>query len=110
MRKLPLLVLVVALLGLVAFVVLRVGPAPTIAIEPAAQVIGQNTPVTVRVSEPRRGLSTIKVELVQGDAVSTLAEKRHEPAPAWAPWRKGTPSDTLRVEVGKATVADLRPG
>jgi murein DD-endopeptidase MepM/ murein hydrolase activator NlpD len=110
MRKLSLLVVLIIVLGLVGFVFLRVGPAPTISIEPAARVIGQNTPVTVRVAEPRRGLSTIKVELVQGDAVSTLTEKRHEPVPAWALWRKGTPSDALRVEVGKATVADLRPG
>ena len=111
MRKLLLLLFIAAVvLGLAAFVVLRVGPPPTIAIEPAAQVIGQKTPVTVRVAEPKRGLSAIKVELVQGDAARTLAEKRHEPAPAWALWRKGTPSDEIRVEVGKEVVADLKPG
>ena len=110
MRKLYLFSTAVVVLGLVAFVVLRVGPPPAIVIEPAAQVIGQKTPITVRVSEPRRGLSAVKVELVQGDLVRTLAEKNHEPAPAWAPWRKGIPSDEMRVEVGKDTVADLKPG
>jgi len=103
MRKLSLLVVLIIVLGLVGFVFLRIGSAPTISIEPAAQVIGQNTPVTVRVAEPRRGLSTIKVELVQGDAVSTLAEKRYEPAPAWAPWRKGTPSVALPTSTRNAS-------
>jgi murein DD-endopeptidase MepM/ murein hydrolase activator NlpD len=110
MRKLYLLFIGIIVLGLVAFVVLRAGPAPTIVIEPAAQVIGPKTPVTVRISEPKRGLSTIKVELVQGDLVRTLAEKNHEPAPAWAPWRQGTPAEELHVEAGKDTVSELKPG
>jgi Peptidase family M23 len=110
MRKLYLFSTAVVVLALVGFIFLRVGPPPAIVIEPAAQVIGQKTPITVRVSEPKRGLSTVKVELVQGDLVRTLAEKKHEPASAWAPWRKGIPSDETRVEVGKDTIADLKPG
>jgi murein DD-endopeptidase MepM/ murein hydrolase activator NlpD len=111
MRKLYLLSIgIIAVLGVIAFVVLRVGPAPAIVIEPGAQAIGQKTPVTVRVSEPKRGLSAIKIELVQGDLVKTLVEKNHEPAPAWAPWRTGTPGEEIHVEVGKDAVADLKPG
>src|SRR4051812_23550409 len=110
MRKLLLVVLVVVALSLITFAVLRVGPAPTIAIEPAAPVIGQRTPITVRVSEPKRGLSNIKVEVAQGDAVRTLSERPHEPASAWSPWRKGTASDEIRVEVGKEVMPDLKSG
>jgi len=109
MRKL-LLLLVVLIVGLAAYIVLRVGSPPSIVIEPAAKVIGQKTPVTVRVSEPKRGLSAIKVELVQGDSVRTLAEKRHEPASAWAWWRKGTTSEEIHVEVGKSVIDNLQPG
>ena len=109
MRKL-LLLLVVLIVGLAAYIVLRVGSPPSIVIEPAAKVIGQKTPVTVRVSEPKRGLSGIKVELVQGDSVRTLAEKRHEPASAWAWWRKGTTSEEIHVEVGKSVIDNLQPG
>jgi murein DD-endopeptidase MepM/ murein hydrolase activator NlpD len=109
MRKL-LLILAVAVLGLVAFFAFHVGPPPTIAIQPAAQVIGQKTPITVRVSEPRRGVSSIKVELIQGEAIRTLAEKQHDPAPAWAFWRRGTPAEEIHVEVGKAAIADLKLG
>src|SRR5689334_19505414 len=109
MRKL-LALIVVVVLGLIAFVVFRIGPAPAIAIEPAAPVIGQRTPILVRVSEPKRGLSDIKVELVQGDAVRSLSEKHHEPAPGWAPWRHGTTTEEIRVEAGKDTLSDLKPG
>ena len=109
MRKVALLLFVVVLV-VVAFVVLRAGPEPRIAIEPAAQVIGRKTPVVVRVSEPERGLSAVKVELVQGDLVRTLAEKRHVPAPSWAIWRKGIDADEIRVEAGKDVVTELKPG
>jgi hypothetical protein len=39
-----------------------------------------------------------------------LTEKNQEPAPAWAPWRKGTSSEEIHVEVGKDTVAELKLG
>jgi murein DD-endopeptidase MepM/ murein hydrolase activator NlpD len=109
MRKL-LLVFIFLLACLAAFIVLRVGAPPSIAIEPGAKVIGQRTPFTVRVSEPKRGVSAIKVELVQGDSVRTLAEKQREPAAAWAWWRKGTTSEEMHVEVGKSVTDDLQPG
>jgi murein DD-endopeptidase MepM/ murein hydrolase activator NlpD len=110
MRKLVLLLFLVVIAGVAAFATLRVGPAPDIVIEPAAKVIGRNTPVVVKVSEPRRGLSAIKVELVQGASVRTLAQQQHDPAPSWAPWKTGTPATEIRVEVGKASVPDLQPG
>lgn len=110
MRKLIALLLVVVVLGLVVFFGVRVGPPPQIAIEPAAEVIGRKTPVVVRVSEPKRGLGPVKVELVQGDSVQKLAEADHDPAPAWAFWRAGTPSEELRLDVGKDVIADLKPG
>jgi murein DD-endopeptidase MepM/ murein hydrolase activator NlpD len=110
MRKLALLLVAVVILGVAAFAVLRVGPAPDIAIEPAAKVIGRKTPVVVKISEPRRGVSGVKVELVQGGAVQTLAEQRLEPAPSWAPWKKGTPTTEIKVEVGKDVVPNLQPG
>src|SRR5690242_14412036 len=100
MRKLLLAVVVLVIIAAV-LAVLRVGPAPTIAIEPKAQVIGQRTPITIRVAEGKRGLSNIKVELAQGEFVRTLAEKQHAPAPVWAPWRHGTTSAELKVDAGK---------
>jgi murein DD-endopeptidase MepM/ murein hydrolase activator NlpD len=110
MRKLFLLLIAVAVIGLVLFVALRPGPAPDIAIEPGARAIGRNTPVKVRVSEPKRGVSTFKVELVQGDLAQTLAEPEYQPAPAWAFWRKGTASAEVTVGAGKSAMKDLKPG
>jgi murein DD-endopeptidase MepM/ murein hydrolase activator NlpD len=110
MRKLVVLLVFVVIAGIAAFATLRPGPAPEIIIEPAAKVIGRNTPVIVKVSEPRRGLSSIRIELVQGGSAQTLAEQQHAPAPSWAPWRTGTPLTELRVEVGKASLPNLQPG
>jgi hypothetical protein len=110
MRKLILLLIVVVILSVGAFATLRVGPAPDIVIEPAAKVIGRKTPVVVKVTEPTRGVSNVKVELVQGDAVQALAEQRNDAAPSWAPWKKGTPSIEIKVEVGKDSVQNLQPG
>ena len=110
MRKLVLLLLVVVILGAAGFAALRVGPPPNIVIEPAAKVIGRDTPVVVKVSAPERGVAAVKVELVQGNAVQTLAEQHNEPAPSWAPWKKGTPATELKVQVGKDRQPSLQPG
>ena len=83
MRKLIALLLVVAVLGIVAFLGFRVGPPPEIAIKPAAEMIGRKTPVTVSVSEPKRGVGNVIVELVQGDSVQKLSEAAGQPTPAW---------------------------
>ncbi len=110
MRKLFLFLIAGVGLGLVWLVAFRAGPPPAIAIEPGAKAIGRKTPITVRVAEPQRGLASIKVELVQGNLVQTIAEARHTPAPSWAIWRTGTASDEVRLEVGKDSVQALAPG
>ena len=110
MRKLIALLLVVAVLGIVAYLGFRVGPPPEIAITPAAEMIGRRTPVTVTVSEPTRGVGDVVVELVQGESVQKLSEVAGEPAPAWAVWQSGTPQSELRFDVGKDAIKDLKPG
>jgi murein DD-endopeptidase MepM/ murein hydrolase activator NlpD len=110
MRKFALVLIAVALVGLILFVALRPGAAPEIAIEPAAQAIGRNTPVKVRVSEPKRGVSSFKVELVQSGLMQTLAEPGYQPAPAWAFWRKGTTSAEVTVGAGRDAMKELKPG
>src|SRR5512144_1024570 len=82
------------ILGVVAAFV-RVGPSPDINIRPAAPVIGKRTPVLIEVQEPKRGLSRVKVEFVQGDRVETLAEKSYT-FPAWfAFWGARTTADHI---------------
>lgn len=93
--------------GLAAF---RVGPPPTIEIGAALPGIGKRTPVTVTVAEPERGLSSVTVELVQGDRVVTLAERTWTPLEPWALWGRSTPSDELALEVGSEVQEGLTEG
>ena len=83
----PRVLLVIVLLGIVVVAArgaFRAGPAPVIAIEPAAKAIGARTPVTVTATEASRGLTGVKVEFVQGDRTETLVAKTYNPASAWA--------------------------
>ena len=88
----------------------RVGPPPEVTIEPELPGIGRSTAVTIRAAEPQRGLSRLAVELVQGERVQGLAERRHEPRPFWAFWGPRVASDELSVEVGSETVSGLVEG
>ncbi len=103
-------ILLLILLGGAAIGIFRVGPPPEISIAPAAPIIGKRTPVRVEVSETTRGLSAIKIELVQGDRREILAQRSYEPRSALNFWGAKTDRDTLNVEVGRDTVADLKPG
>lgn len=105
-----LLVVLVLVLGLVALASFRAGGEPEIAIEPSAQGIGARTPIDVRVAAGGRGLDDVRVELVQGDRVEVVAEKEYTPRQAWAFWGPRTTEDTFTVEVGRATVPNLRSG
>jgi murein DD-endopeptidase MepM/ murein hydrolase activator NlpD len=104
------LVIILAILGVVGWIALQRGPAPQIAIEPATKVIGRVTPVTVRVSEPQRGLSSVSVEFVQGELVKQIAAPAYEAPPAWAFWRSGKTADELRMTVGKDALPGLKTG
>ncbi len=107
------LLLAVCLLLLVGFLaigVFRVGSPPVISISPETPVIGKRTAVKIQVEEPGRGLSSVKVELVQGDQVKTLAERSYAPRPQLRFWGAVTVRDTIGVEVGRDTVGGLKPG
>lgn len=104
---------ILLLAGLFALVelglgILRVGPPPEISIRPATRMIGRRTPVTVEVAEPKRGLSYIKVEFVQGNRVESLAERRYSYPPALAFWGSRTAHDTIVVQVGRETIIGLK--
>src|SRR5262245_12465050 len=86
----------------------RAGAAPDIVIEPAMKAIGPRTPVQVKVSEPGRGLSHVKVELVQGGRADTLYEKTYVPSSAWSFGGTITSSDDARLEVGREIQKTLK--
>jgi murein DD-endopeptidase MepM/ murein hydrolase activator NlpD len=104
-----LLLLAVALVG-AALVGLRVGAPPELSGESDRPGIGRRTRVTVQAREPGRGLSELRVELLQGGRRTLLAERRYAPQPAWAPWAPRTTEDAFEVEVGREIQPDLTPG
>ena len=112
-RFAPLAFLFTAVLALLIFLgieIFRVGAPPEISIVPAVPVIGKKTSIKIEVSEPVRGLSSVKVDLLQGDRTYTVAERSYEPRSAFRFWGSRTASDTIQAAVGRDTLADLKPG
>ncbi|MDY7094550.1 MAG: M23 family metallopeptidase [Acidobacteriota bacterium] len=110
LRRRALFLLVTIAVVVVALAWFRVGPRPAIEIRPAFLAIGPSTPVEVYVSEPRRGLSTVRVELMQGDLRRVLAEVEVAPRESWRFWGDYTPSETFELEVGSRTIEGLKEG
>ncbi len=90
--------------------IFRVGAPPEIRISPATPVIGKRTPITVEVTETGRGLSTVRVELVQGDKTEVLAERGYSPRGIFKFWGERTTRDTISFQVGRDTISGLKPG
>lgn len=88
----------------------RVGPIPTLEVTPQLPVIGRRTPVTVAASEPLRGLSDVRVEVLQGAGVHLLAERVHSPRASWQLWGARDERDEFVVEVGRDTIEGLVEG
>lgn len=104
---------VVVLAGAGAVVVisfLRVGPSPVISVSPALRAIGRRTPATVTVSEPRRGLSRVMVELAQGEHTAVLADRSYTARSAFDFRTPASPEDRIEVELGRSTFPELKPG
>ena len=102
--------LVILLAGFIALAFFRTGGEPVISISPATPVIGRRTPVKIEVSEPRRGLTHVKVELVQGNNSVVLAIKTYL-ARSWLSVRRPRSiEDTFYIDAGRESVPSLKPG
>jgi murein DD-endopeptidase MepM/ murein hydrolase activator NlpD len=104
------LILGLILAALLALGVFRVGGVPSIKIEPGMAAIGKRTPIKIELSEPRRGLTHVKVELVQGAKRATLAEKSYPLSSQVFFWRPKTERDTLMVGAGRQVLPSLTGG
>lgn len=107
------LIVVLILLGGLTFGLLatfRTGDAPVITIEARGPAIGKRTPIDVRLETTSRGLSSYKIELVQGERSVELTKGEFTPAPAWMFWSQGESKTSARVEPGKETISGLRQG
>lgn len=88
----------------------RVGPLPAIEVTPQLPVIGRRTPVAIVASEPIRGLSDVRVEVLQGGRMHLLAERVHSPRAPWQFWGARDERDEFVVEVGRDTIEGLGEG
>jgi len=92
------------------FTALHVGGRPVLTIKPELPGIGRRTPIGIGVEEPGRGLTGVRVELIQEGHAEPLAEKSYKPLPSWKLWGTRTTRDDLRLEVGRETLPGLRAG
>ena len=109
-KRRPLAALALVLAAFVLLSWFRAGSPPSLEVAAELPGIGPRTPVTVRASEPGRGLSGLRVELVQGRRVVLLEERRHRPRPFWAFWGPRVANEELRVEVGSEIMPELTEG
>ena len=100
----------IVLLVFVAQGFIRAGGTPGIKIEPSMPVIGKRTLVKIELSEPRRGLTHVMVELLQGDKAVKLEDKSYPFASQFAFWGAKTAQDILLVEAGRQTLPGLTGG
>lgn len=104
-----LLIVVLIVLIVVGLGIYRSGGIPGIRIEPGMAAIGMKTPVNVIVSEPRRGLKHVKVELLQSGNAITLVDKSYQIRRYFFFGTK-TVGDTMTMEVGRAIYPSLTAG
>ncbi len=108
--KAILVFLAIIILAFVGLGIFRAGGEPDIRIQPAMAAIGKRTPVKVEVSEPKRGLTHVKIELIQGGKSATLAEKSYPYGSQFSFWGPKTGKDVLEVEAGRRTLPNLTGG
>jgi murein DD-endopeptidase MepM/ murein hydrolase activator NlpD len=87
-----------------------VGAVPAITIRPEFPGLGKRTPIAIELAVGGRGLGPVRVELVQGERVTPLAQATFVPRPAWRFWGARSTVETLPVVVGKNNVPDLEAG
>ncbi len=106
-RRVLVLIAIVAVVfvGLAAF---RAGPSPEITIASALPGIGKRTAIEIAVREPRRGLSDVRIEFVQGDRVEPIDARSYTPLQPWEFWGERTAEDGFVFDVGSETLGKLR--
>lgn len=111
-RSLRFMLILVLLGGLAVggWVSLRVGEPPVVKMSSDLPAIGKKTTVAIDVAEPKRGLTTVLVELVQGDRTEKLAEETFTPQPPHMLWAPKTDQHHLEVVVGRSTIEGLQQG
>ncbi|MCG8460467.1 MAG: hypothetical protein MI919_29650, partial [Holophagales bacterium] len=107
-RRFLLLLLLALLLGTAYW--LRPGPKAEIRIEPALPAVGPSTSISLEVREPSRGLTSVQVEILQGEHSWTISSFDRAERSAWTPWGAKITTHETTFEVGRENQRELGPG
>ncbi len=104
---------VTAVVGLLllGLLLLRTGPPPKIALTAKTPGIGQQPALLqLHVTEPQRGISSLRVEVQQGETSAVVLAETYPVPPLWAIWQAGTREKSLELSIGRETLPGLRGG
>jgi murein DD-endopeptidase MepM/ murein hydrolase activator NlpD len=93
--------------GLLSF---RAGAAPALILEAKPLALGPKTRVVARAEAGGRGLAGLRLSVVQGTTIRTLAQRANVPRPAWAFWGPRETRAVLDLELGREAVLGLGEG
>jgi murein DD-endopeptidase MepM/ murein hydrolase activator NlpD len=110
--SLKLILAVIVIAGLVVLYkgAFGAGPEPTLVVESDLPAIGKRTVIRVVADEPKAGLTSVKVEFVQGDRVEVLEERSYAHRESWEFWGPSTTHDEFEVVVGRSVQDKLEEG
>lgn len=103
-----LLVMVLILVGIPAATLFLMSSHSVLTFSPPPKVIGVDTPVTLRISNPH-GVRRITAMVEQDGARSTLSETRN-PARRLSSWKEQEPDQDFHFMAGKKEAANLKEG
>ncbi len=108
--KIALAIPVAAGIAFLALVATRSSPPPSVDITLEREAIGPKNGITVRVAEAERGLTSLKVELVQGALTKLLDERSFTAREPWAYWGEMTTEHVTAADIGKDAIPELVEG
>jgi murein DD-endopeptidase MepM/ murein hydrolase activator NlpD len=98
-------VVVLAIAGLV-----RITPTPELELSSDTPEIGRRGKIWISAREPQRGLSNVKIELIQNGKTYFSEEKSFPESSPWKIWWRGIAEHELDLEIGKDRVLELESG
>lgn len=104
-----------AALGLGALVLLgrsawEIGPEPEVGLRPGAPALGRNSTLQLGAREGKRGLSRVRLELVQEGRATILFEESFSLESSWFGLHSGPRDWSSELRVGSDTTPTLREG
>ena len=99
-------VLILLAVVALAMALFRAGSAPEVTIESDIAGIGRDTELSLRLDGAGRGLGPVKIELVQGETTTLLAEQAYKVRAPWAFWGEREVTAILPLQVGSNALGD----